>query len=133
MSVANFSDRFHSILGGISHMALRFEQAQRDSGRLSVGWQRDGRFCGYVRTTLAEIAARAEAAVDTVWATAGRKPRLFRELIEAAISGADRAVPALERDYVARVHPARSRNDHAAWPGHFDNLSEKSQPNYALS
>jgi hypothetical protein len=52
---------------------------------------------------LAEIAARAEVAVDTVYETAGRKPHLFRELIEAAISGADRAVPALERDYVARV------------------------------
>ena len=58
---------------------------------------------GYEATTIAAIAAAAGVASDTVYATVGRKPVLFRLLIESAISGTDEAVPALERDYVRRV------------------------------
>ena len=46
------------------------------------------------------VAASAGVALDTVYAAAGPKPVLFRLLLETAISGTDRAVPALERDYV---------------------------------
>ena len=58
---------------------------------------------GYEATTIAAIAAAAGVAPDTVYATVGRKPVLFRLLVEAAISGTSEAVPALEREYVRRV------------------------------
>ncbi|MDP9221532.1 MAG: TetR family transcriptional regulator [Actinomycetota bacterium] len=58
---------------------------------------------GYAATTVAAIAAQAEVAVDTVYASVGRKPVLLRELVETAISGADHAIPGAERDYVARM------------------------------
>ena len=58
---------------------------------------------GYRATTIAAVAARAGVHVDTVYALVGRKPVLLRELIEQAISGADRAVAARERDYVKAI------------------------------
>ena len=45
-------------------------------------------------------------ALDTVYASAGRKPELARLLIETAISGTDRAVPAEQRDYVRAIQAA---------------------------
>jgi AcrR family transcriptional regulator len=63
---------------------------------------------GYVATTVADVARQARVAVDTVYATVGRKPALLREVVETAISGGDRAVPAEQRDYVARVRAAGS-------------------------
>ena len=59
---------------------------------------------GYAGTTMADIAAAARVALDTVYATVGPKPTLFRLLIETAISGTDRPVAAEERDYVAAIH-----------------------------
>jgi AcrR family transcriptional regulator len=67
---------------------------------------------GYASTSIAAIAARAGVAVDTVYAAAGRKPALLRELVETALSGSDEAVPAEQRDYVARIRaagPAREK------------------------
>jgi AcrR family transcriptional regulator len=58
---------------------------------------------GYVGATMAAIAKRATVAVDTVYELVGRKPALFRLLIETAISGEDQAVPAEEREYVQRM------------------------------
>jgi AcrR family transcriptional regulator len=58
---------------------------------------------GYVRTTMAAVASGAEVSLDTVYALVGRKPDLFRLLIESAISGRDAAVPAEDRDYVQRI------------------------------
>jgi AcrR family transcriptional regulator len=55
---------------------------------------------GYAATSVAEIAQRAGVALDTVYATVGRKPALLRELVETSLSGQDAAVPASERDYV---------------------------------
>jgi len=58
---------------------------------------------GYAAATMGEIAAAAGTALDTVYATAGKKPALFRLLIEMAISGTEGAVPAEERDYVRGI------------------------------
>jgi AcrR family transcriptional regulator len=58
---------------------------------------------GYVRTTMAAVAGEAEVSLDTVYTLVGRKPDLFRLLIESAISGRDEAVPAEDRDYVHRI------------------------------
>jgi AcrR family transcriptional regulator len=66
---------------------------------------------GYVATTVAAIAERAQVSVDTVYATVGRKPALLRELVETAISGTDQAVPALQRDYVARIRAAATAQE----------------------
>jgi AcrR family transcriptional regulator len=61
---------------------------------------------GYAGTTVADIARQARVAVDTVYATVGRKPALLREVLETAISGTDVAIPAQQRDYVVRVRAA---------------------------
>ena len=58
---------------------------------------------GYRATTIADIARRAGAHVDTVYTLVGRKPALLRELIEQAISGTDKAIPAEQRDYVSAI------------------------------
>ena len=61
---------------------------------------------GYSATTVADIAQRAAVSLDTVYATIGRKPALLRELVETSISGTEHAVPAEQRDYVARIRAA---------------------------
>jgi AcrR family transcriptional regulator len=61
--------------------------------------------------TVAEIAATAGVAVDTLYATVGSKPVLLRELVETAISGTDTAAPAEDRDYVRAVHAATSAEE----------------------
>jgi AcrR family transcriptional regulator len=58
---------------------------------------------GYRATKIAAIAARADVNVDTIYELVGRKPMVLRELIEQAISGADRRVIAEERDYVKAI------------------------------
>jgi AcrR family transcriptional regulator len=69
---------------------------------------------GYAATTVAEIAREARVAVDTVYATVGRKPALLREVLESAISGTDAALPAEQRDYVVRVQAATTARDKIA-------------------
>src|SRR6266702_1535890 len=61
---------------------------------------------GYAATPMTAIAERAGVALDTVYASAGRKPELARLLIETAISGSSQAVPAEERDYVQALRAA---------------------------
>lgn len=58
---------------------------------------------GYLGATMTGIATRADVALDTVYTLGGRKPALFRTLIETAISGQDDAVPADQRDYVHAI------------------------------
>jgi AcrR family transcriptional regulator len=66
---------------------------------------------GYRATTVAAVATAAGVHVDTVYELVGRKPVLLRELIEQALSGADSAVAAEEREYVEAIRaepdPAR--------------------------
>lgn len=69
---------------------------------------------GYSATGVAAIAERAEVSLDTVYATVGRKPALLRELVETAISGTDRAVPAEQRDYVLAIRNAESAGEKIA-------------------
>lgn len=66
---------------------------------------------GYPATTVADVARRAGVNVDTLYATVGRKPALLREVVETAISGLDRAVPAEERDYVRAVRAATTAGE----------------------
>jgi hypothetical protein len=55
---------------------------------------------------MSAIAERAGVALDTIYASAGRKPELARLLIETAISGSGGAVPAEERAYVRAIQAA---------------------------
>jgi AcrR family transcriptional regulator len=61
---------------------------------------------GYAATPMTAIAERASVALDTVYASVGRKPELARLLIETAISGSSQAVPAEERGYVQAIRAA---------------------------
>ena len=58
---------------------------------------------GYAGATMPAIAREAGIALDTVYAAVGKKPALFRLLVETAISGRDGAVDAEERDYVRAI------------------------------
>jgi AcrR family transcriptional regulator len=73
---------------------------------------------GYAGTTMPAIAKTAGVALDTVYATVGKKPALFRLLIEMAISGADREVPVEGREYVRAIRgetdPSRKLRIYAA-------------------
>lgn len=61
---------------------------------------------GYTATPMTAIAERAGVALDTVYASVGRKPALARLLIETAISGTGQAIPAELRDYVQAIQAA---------------------------
>ena len=61
---------------------------------------------GYAATPMTAVADRAGVALDTVYASVGRKPELARLLIETAISGTDQAIPAEQRDYVQAIRSA---------------------------
>ena len=66
---------------------------------------------GYAGATMPMIAQEAGIALDTVYASVGKKPALFRLLVETAISGQDEAVAAEQRDYVRAI---RAEPDAAA-------------------
>src|SRR5580658_2233735 len=82
------------------HAAARTRQAILDAAlELFTGR-------GYAATPMTAIAQRAGVALDTVYASVGRKPELARLLIETAISGSSQAIPAEERDYVQAIRAA---------------------------
>lgn len=58
---------------------------------------------GYAATTMPAIAKRAGVSLDTVYASIGKKPTLFRLLVESAISGSGHPVEAEQRDYVIAI------------------------------
>src|ERR1700710_3021102 len=61
---------------------------------------------GYRATTMAAIAERAGVAADTVYASIGPKPAVFRALVEAALSGQDVPVEGRDRDYAVAMRAA---------------------------
>jgi AcrR family transcriptional regulator len=84
---------------------------------------------GYTATTIAQIAAEAGVAIDTVYASVGAKPVLFRLLLETAISGTDQAVPAEERDYVRRIRAQpRAQQKIETYAAAVGNISERLGP-----
>lgn len=85
---------------------LRSERARRTRQAVLEAARRLFVAQGYVATTIGEIATLAGVAVDTVYASVGTKPEIFRLLWETAISGTDEVVKAEDRDYVKRVHEA---------------------------
>ena len=85
--------------------ARRTRQAILSAARELFGEQ------GYPATTIAQIAAAAGVAVDTVYASVGTKPVLMRLLFETAISGTDQAVPAEQRGYVQQIRAATTAEE----------------------
>jgi AcrR family transcriptional regulator len=67
-------------------------------------------FCekGFAGTTMPAVAQAAGIALDTVYASVGKKPALFALLLETAISGTEAAVPPEERDYVRAIRSEES-------------------------
>jgi AcrR family transcriptional regulator len=61
---------------------------------------------GYADTSVADIAAAAGVAVDTVYASVGRKPQLLLAVHDMVLGDADEPVPAEQRDYVRAVRAA---------------------------
>lgn len=61
---------------------------------------------GYSATTMATIAREAGVAPDTIYASIGPKPALFRLLIEQVLSGQSTPVPAEQRAYVREIAAA---------------------------
>jgi len=86
--------------------SVREEQARRTRQAILEAARRLFGEKGFVATTIAQIAAEAGVAVDTVYASVGPKPVLMRLLMETAISGSDEAIPAEQRDYVRQVRAA---------------------------
>lgn len=84
--------------------ATRRREAARETRQTIVTAAR-GLFLerGYGATTMAAIAEAAGVSHETVYATLGPKPVLFRYLVETALSGADEPIPPLERDYARQV------------------------------
>lgn len=52
---------------------------------------------------ITRIAERAEVAVDTVYASVGRKPALVLAVIDMVLGEADQPIPTAERAYVQRI------------------------------
>jgi len=93
------------------HAPRRAEQAARTRRSILDAARELFTMHGYAVTSIAEIAQHAGVAVDTIYATIGRKPDLMRELVESAISGTDYPVPAEERDYVQRTIAAATARE----------------------
>jgi AcrR family transcriptional regulator len=113
------------------HSPRRAEQAAVTRGAVLAAARELFVSNGYAATTVADIARQARVAVDTVYATVGRKPALLREVLEMAISGTDQAVPASQRDYVARVRAAPSaRGKIAAYIAGLVRIQDRLAPVY---
>lgn len=61
---------------------------------------------GYGATSVQAVADRAQVALDTVYATVGRKPQLLLAVHDMVLAEGPAPVPAEERDYVRAVRDA---------------------------
>jgi len=61
--------------------------------------------------TIAAIAARAGVAVDTVYASVGRKPALVLTVIDMVLGDADRPIAAADRGYVREIREAATAEE----------------------
>lgn len=85
------------------HSPRRTAQARRTRRAVLEAARRVFTANGYGGTTIAAIAAAAGVSVDTVYASVGPKPVVFRLLLETAISGTDEALSPEQRPYVQQI------------------------------
>jgi AcrR family transcriptional regulator len=90
---------------------LREEAARRTRLEILEAGRRVLVARGYAAMTMQAVAEEAGVALDTVYASVGRKPKLVALLIETAISGTDQALPPEERDYVQRIQVATTARE----------------------
>jgi AcrR family transcriptional regulator len=62
---------------------------------------------GYAATTIADVAQRADASVDTVYKAFGGKAGLLKNVYDVALAGDDEAVPLAERPEIQAIAEAR--------------------------
>jgi AcrR family transcriptional regulator len=58
---------------------------------------------GYARTTVTEVARRADVSVDTLYASVGRKPQLVLAVVDDILGEGQGPIPAAQRAYVAEM------------------------------
>jgi AcrR family transcriptional regulator len=85
------------------NVAGRREAAQATRARILAAARDLFLARGYAATTMAAIAKAADVSVETIYLSVGSKAALVRYLVEMALSGADRPIPALERAGVAEI------------------------------
>ena len=64
--------------------------------------------------TMQAVADGAGVALDTVYASVGKKPALVELLFETAISSTEHAIPAEQRDYVRKIRETPSAREKLA-------------------
>jgi len=88
---------------------------------------------GYAATTVAAIAERAGVVPDTVYASVGRKPALFRQLVESAVWGGVEPVLPESSEYAGRVRRVSDpRAKLAIYAGAVRAISERMAPLHAV-
>jgi AcrR family transcriptional regulator len=113
--------------------ALRTEQALATRARIIAAARNRFEKRGYAATTIAEIARTANVSPESVYATFSSKRELLVEIIEVAISGADEAVPMLQRGWVetmCRLPRAAERLRY--WIDHTCETLERTGPVHTL-
>jgi AcrR family transcriptional regulator len=85
----------------------RLAAARESRERMARAAQEAFLLHGYAATRMADIAEAAGVSLETLYAAFGPKPKLVRHLIEIALSGQDKAVPALERQWVRAAQAQR--------------------------
>jgi AcrR family transcriptional regulator len=90
--------------------AVRAEQAEQTRRAILLAARDLFSSQGY-GVTVAQVAQRAGVAVDTVYASVGRKPALVLAVIDMVLGGVDEPVPAEERDYVHQIRSATGAQD----------------------
>jgi len=66
---------------------------------------------GYLATTIADVATRADVAAPTVYATFGSKRALLAEAIDVTIAGDDEPIPVNDRPWMSPVWAAATGPD----------------------
>lgn len=84
----------------------RAQQASRTRREILTAAQEEFLRSGYARTTMATVAARAGVSAATVEKVFGTKAALLKSVVDVAIVGDDRPVPALARSNAAHADTA---------------------------
>lgn len=90
---------------------LRVEQAERTRHAVLTAARALFTSRGYADTSVADVARLAGVSVDTVYASAGRKPQLLLAVHDMVLASSDEPLPAEERDYVRRIRAATTAEE----------------------
>jgi AcrR family transcriptional regulator len=100
-----------SVKGPAYKSPLREEAARRTRHAIVEAARRVLAERGYAAMTMADVAKAANVALDTVYASVGRKPVLVALLVETAITGTDQVQAAEERSYVRAIRAATTARE----------------------